>query len=116
MYALVLSVMFLSISHFAAAQDGGDARIDSLAKVYVKQETAKDEQRKNSDNLSDLKSDRKETRAKAKQAKRVAADADGAARESKMAYRKERKAQKARKQADKQTKKAADARTKSERN
>jgi hypothetical protein len=122
MYALLLPVMFLSISYHVAAQDtrtenyDDNARIDSLAKAYGQQETAKEERRKDSDNLSDLKSEKNDTKEKAKEAQRVGDEADDAARESKIAYRQEKKAQRAREQADKQSKKAAKARAKSNKN
>ncbi len=122
MCALLLPVMFLFIGPCASAQDSmprsdeDNARIDSLANVYNQQETAKADQRKNTEDLSDLKSEKKETKAKAKEAQRVEREANDAARESKIAYRQEKKAQRARKQADKQSKKAARARTKSDKN
>lgn len=122
MYALLLPVMFFPISHCVNAQDStarssdDNARIDSLVKAYEQQELAKDDQRRDSENLSDLKSEKKETQAKAKEAQRVENEANDAARESKIAYRQEKRAQRAREQADKQAKKAAKARTKSDKN
>lgn len=122
MYAVLLPVMFFSISHRVTAQDStariyaDNARIDSLAKAYDQQETAKDDQRKNSEHLSDLKSEKNEAKAKAKEAQRVEGEANDAARQSKMAYNQEKKAQRTREQADKQAKKAARARTISDKN
>ena len=122
LYALILSVVFFSSSHQVTAQDSTaagnqyNAQIDSVAKVYRQQESAKDEQRKNSENLSDLKSDKKETRAKAREAQRIENDANAAARESRVAYRQEKRAQRVREQADKQAKKASKARIKSDNN
>ena len=122
MYALLVPVMFLFIGHCARAQDSTardykeNARIDSLARTYNQQEAVKDQDRKDSDNLSDLKSEKRETKARAKEAQRVESDANDAARESKIAYRQEKKAQRARDQADKQSKKAANAKTKSDKN
>jgi hypothetical protein len=121
-YPLLLTAMSLSMGHLAAAQDSTartheeNVRIDSLAKVYNKSEADKVERRKDSEQLSDLKSDKNETKAGAKEAKRVENDANDAARESKLAYRQEKKAQKARERADKQAKKAAKAKTKSDNN
>jgi ABC-type transporter lipoprotein component MlaA len=66
--------------------------------------------------MAEAKLDKKQTRAKSKDAKRVEEEASSAARESKSAYRKEKKAQKSRKEAPKQNKKAADARAKSDKN
>ena len=63
------------------------------------------------ENLSDLKSERSDTRTKAREARRIEGEANDAARESRTAYRSEKKAQKARLQADKQSKKAAKARS-----
>ena len=122
MYVLLLSAMFLLVSLRTEAQDSTarsheeNALIDCLAEAYNQQESAKVERRKNSENLSDLKSEKKETKAKAKEAQRVENEANDAARESKIAYRQERKAQRAREQANKQAKKAANARTKSNKN
>ena len=122
MYALLLPVMFLFIGHCATAQDSmarsynEKARIDSLARAYNQQEAVKDQDKRDSNNLSDLKSKKRETKARAKEAQRVEGDANDAARESKIAYRQEKKAQRAREQADKQSKKAATARNKSDKN
>ena len=93
-----------------------NARVDSLANADAKDEMAKDVKRQNSENLSDLKSEKRVTKAKAREAQRVEAEANDAARESRMAYRKEKKAQRVREQADKQSKKAEKARTKSDKN
>lgn len=121
-YSLLLGVMLLFISHNTIGQDTkarsntDNERIDSLATAYNKQRAAEDVNRNNSKNLSDLKLEKKETKAKAREAQRVEGDANDAARESRIAYRQEKKAQKARAQADKQSKKATRARTKSDRN
>ena len=108
---MLLTGLFFTISHRTTAQDSSyeTARIDSLAKVQL-------DKREDAKNLSDLKSERKATKAKAKEAQRVVDDADDAARESKIAYRKEKQAQKSREQADKQARKAAKARRKSDKN
>lgn len=105
---LILLVL-TCVSIGAIAQDSATrkARTDSLARV---------EQRKNSDNLSDLKSEKTDTRAKAKEAQRVERNANTAARESRNAYRTEQKAQKSRKKADRQAKKAARSRVESDNN
>lgn len=121
MYGLLLSATIFLSGHSVAAQDSTamaaeyDARVDSLVSSYERQETA-DEERKNSDNLSDLKAEKRDAKAKAKEAQTVENEANDAARESKMAYRKEKKAQRAREQADRQTKKAAKARAISDQN
>lgn len=122
MFALLLPAILFSISHSVTAQDTtamtreNNTRRDSLANAYDQAETAKEEQKKNTENLSDLRAEQKETKAKAREAQRVEREANNAARESKAAYRMEMKAQKAREQANKQAKKAAKARTKSEQN
>jgi hypothetical protein len=122
MYALLLPVTFLFIGHCAIAQDSPtrsdeeNARIDSLAKAYNQQEAVKDQDRRESEDLLNLKAEKKETKAKAREAQRVESEANDAARESKIAYRQEKKAQRARAQADRQAKKAAKARIKSDKN
>ena len=122
MYALLLPVMFLFIDHCAIAQDRttrsqeDSARIDSLATAYNEEQAAEDRDKRHSENLSDLKSEKRDTKAKAREAQRVEGDANDAARQSKIAYRQEKKAQKAREKADKQSKKAEHARAKSEKN
>ena len=96
-YALLLPVIFFSISYSVFAQDltamsyDYSARVDSLANAYKQQETANEQERKDSENLSDLKSENRETKAKAKGAQRVEGVANDAARESKMRYSKEKK-------------------------
>jgi hypothetical protein len=66
--------------------------------------------------MTEAKLDRKQTRAKSKDAKRVEREASSAARESRAAVRAERKAQKSRKEATRQEKRASDARAKSDKN
>ena len=121
-YALLLPAMFFCIGYSVAAQDATEMsnyenpRGDSLANAHAKEELAKDQERANAENLSDLKSEKNETKAKAKEAQRVEDDANDAARESRVAYRTEKKAQRVRVQADKQSRKAEKARTKSDKN
>ena len=74
-------------------------------------QTTNDENR-----MADAKLDRKQTRAKSKDAQRVEREASSAARESRAAVRTERKAQKSRKEATRQAKRASDARAKSDKN
>ena len=122
MFAWLLPVTLFSFSQRVIAQDSTaisyetDARIDSLVKAYDQQEAVQDKHREDSENLSELKSQKQETRGKAKEAQRVEADANDAARESKMAYRKEKKAQRTREQADRQAEHAEGARNKSDKN
>ena len=107
MYALPVLLLSLFIGSDLMAQHPvddshhGRAQADSLAAA---------ERNKDSHTLSDLKATKKDTEAKATEARRVERDANDAARESKIAYRSERKAQVARKKADKQARKAAKAR------
>jgi Skp family chaperone for outer membrane proteins len=121
-YALLLPAICFCITYSATAQNSNgisydeNARVDSLADANAKDEVAEDLKRQNSKNLSELKSEKRESKAKAKEAQRVEDDANHAARESKIAYRKEKKAQRVREQADKQSKSAQKARTKSDKN
>lgn len=120
--ALLTPMLFFLVSHHANGQDSRAINseekvvVDSLARAYQQQEAREDAQRQNSENLSDLKADKKETRAKAREAQRVENEANDAARQSRIAYRQEKNAQRARVQADKQAKKAAKAKRKSDNN
>ena len=89
-------------------------KMDSIESVDMKAEQL---QRMNDeDRLAAAKLDRKQTKARSKDAKRVEREASKAARESRAEVRAEKKAQKSRKDATKQAKKAADAREKSNEN
>jgi len=120
--SLLLPAMFMLVSYHVQAQDAGtrsqeeNSRLDSLADAYKQKDMAEDERRQDTDVISNLKSEKRETKAKAREAQRVEEEASDAARESKSAYRKEKKAQKSREQADKQSKKAAKARAVSDQN
>ena len=87
---------------------------DSIDMANLKHEQL--EQRNADTRLSDAKTDRKQTKAKARTARRVENEANDAARESKSALRAEKKAQKSRRQANKQADKAEEAIRKSNRN
>jgi hypothetical protein len=93
------------------AQEQQEVTQDDTVAEQVKDQGVLDEER-----LSDAKSDKKATKAKAREAQRVESDANDAARESKDAYRSEKKAQKSRKKADKQAQSAEEARDKSDQN
>jgi hypothetical protein len=80
------------------------------------QQEAQVQNRNDENRMADAKLDRKETKAKAKEAQRIENEANDAARQSKNALKAERKAQKSRKQADQQSKKASSARDKSDKN
>ena len=79
-------------------------------------EQINDQETLDKERMADAKSDKKATKAKAKEAQRVESDANDAARESKNAYRAEKQAQKARRTADKKAKSAEKARDKSNQN
>jgi hypothetical protein len=105
---------------FGKAQDRDTMSRDEISRMdSIELVTSKAEQLQKSDDesrLAEAKLDRRQTRAKSKDAKRVEKDASAAARESRSALRAERKAQKSRKAATKQSKKASDARERSDRN
>lgn len=84
---------------------------DTALAQEVQREKVKDDNR-----MADAKLDRKETKAKAKNAQRIENEANTAARESRYAVRSERKAQKSRNAANKQAEKAKNARIKSDKN
>jgi hypothetical protein len=90
------------------------ARMDSLESVKMKAD--QDERINDEDRLEAAKLDRKQTKARSKDAKRVEREARNAARESKAEVRAEKKAQKSRKDAKKQAQRAEDARNKSNEN
>jgi hypothetical protein len=119
---IIITMSLAAASLFAGktfAQDNTMSQVqrdhqDSVQTAKVTEarlETTKDENR-----MADAKLDRKQTKAKAKNAQRVENEANDAARESKYAVRAERRAQKSRKQANKQAEKAAKARDKSNSN
>ena len=107
-YALLLTLIYASINVFGQDATTLDpqrnAHADSLARI----------EQTRSKNLSELKSQKVATKAKAEEAQRVERNANDAARQSNTAYRSERKAQKIRNKADKQAKKAERARVTSD--
>jgi hypothetical protein len=90
-------------------------QVDSMKTVYERDQ-AKTQREVDSDRMTEVRNERGETKAKAKEAQRVENDANEAAKESKDALRAEKKAQKLRRKADKQAETAEDAREKSDRN
>lgn len=90
-------------------------RMDSIQTAYDR-EDAQTQKAVDLEKMTDAKSDRSETKAKLKEARRVEGEANDAAKQSRNALRAERKAQKARKAADKQADRAEDARNKSNQN
>ena len=93
-----------------AQRDRKDS-VETATHQEAQVQTRNDENR-----MADAKLDRKETKAKAKEAQRIENEANDAARQSKNALKAERKAQKSRKQANQQAQKASDARDKSDKN
>ncbi len=80
------------------------------------QEEIRVQKTKDANTIADYQYDRKETKAKAREARRVENEANEAARESRYALRSEKRAQKARKEANRQADKASRARVRSDRN
>jgi hypothetical protein len=116
--ALVALVLTLPLS--LKAQDRDNMSKNEIAKMDSTQsanQRADHLQKTNDDNrMAEAKLDRKQTRAKSKDAKRAEEEASSAARESRAAVRTERRAQKSRKEATRQAKRASDARAKSDKN
>jgi len=105
-------LFFFSVESFGQSSDAraGDGlttnrRIDS--------ET---QQENDANRMANARQARRETKAKAKEARRVEREADDAERQSKNALKTEERAQKSRKRADAQSQKASDARVKSNEN
>ena len=88
-------------------------RMDSLQSVY-KRDQAQAQKVKDTEAMRDAKTERIETKAKAKETQRIDDEAQYAAKQSKKAQKTEKKAQKLRKQANKQAEKAEAARDKSD--
>jgi hypothetical protein len=120
----IYSIAFLSILFISplclCAQDRDTMSKNEIAKMDSTESSnqkADQLQETNDENrMAEAKLDRKQTRAKSKDAQRVEREASSAARESRAAVRTERKAQKSRKEATKQAKRASDARAKSDKN
>lgn len=93
-----------------AQRDRKDS-VETATHQEVQAQNRNDESR-----MADAKLDRKETKAKAKEARRIENEANDAAHQSKNALKAERKAQKSRKQANQQAQKASNARDKSNKN
>lgn len=118
---LTITLGALSIfSYEVYAQEQGSmskreiAHMDSVeaeSKKVIQAQKTKDE-----NTMADFRRDKKQTKAKAKDAQRIERDANAAARESRVALRAERRAQQSRKDANKQAEKAEKARDKSDKN
>jgi hypothetical protein len=129
MYSLMLLGLSFVMTNHAMAQSPDspspemNTRIDSMDRVHDAEDrkqksddAIKTQDKKDAENLSELKSQKADTRVKANEAQKVEREASDAAKESKNAYKSEKKAQKARNKADKQAKKAAKARSISDNN
>src|ERR1043166_1044267 len=101
-YALLLPLIYLPFGNQVMAQDVTEMN-------RVKKENADSvihQKKRDSDYLSGLKTNRTETRRKAKEAQSIERDANTSAKESRIAYKSEKRAQKNRIKADKQANKA----------
>jgi hypothetical protein len=112
------SIVFLPLTIKAQDRDTMSkaeiAKMDSVEAATLKA----DQLQKSNDEtrLMEAKLDRKQAKAKSKDAKRVEQDATDAARASKAEVRTEKKAQKSRRLATRQAKRASEARAKSDKN
>ena len=108
------------LSHKLYAQQQVEPGKDKVAHMDSVQTAAHEEtqaqKKKDANTIAEYQFDRKETKAKAKEAQRVENEANTAARESRYALRSEKRAQKARKDADTQADKASRTRVKSDKN
>jgi hypothetical protein len=110
---IILTVTVASLSLLTSTVYAQEANVskaerirkDSLTQVQIAQDESI---------IADHEDAKRETKAKAKEARRIEREANNAARESSNALKAERKAQKTRKQADRQAAKAAKAREKSD--
>jgi hypothetical protein len=120
--AIIITVLLAGTSLFASpvfAQESGLSQQQRNQRDSAEVATQKEIQvqnNKDENRMASAKLDRKQAKAKAKNAQRVEKDANDAARQSKYEVRAERRAQKSRKQANKQAEKAAKARDKSNSN
>lgn len=119
-YSIGAIALLLTLPFVGQTQDRDTMSKSEIAKMDSTESSnqkADQLQTRNDENrMADAKLDRKQTRAKSKDAQRVEREASSAARESRAAVRTERKAQKARKEATRQAKRASDARAKSDKN
>jgi hypothetical protein len=123
-YKAIIITLGMSAAIFYA----GEVRAQDDSEISKSHQQAKDSLQRISANEARLqktndetrmtaaKHDKKQTKAKAKNARRIENDANTAARESRSAMRAERRAQKSRRQANDQAEKASKARNKSDRN
>ncbi|MDQ2657312.1 MAG: hypothetical protein M3Y60_07810 [Bacteroidota bacterium] len=120
---IVLTIALGALSLFSCevyaqqrSESGNENAMQIDSAEMATDEAARTQKIKDANTIADYKDDRKDTKAKAREARRVEKEANTAARESRYALRSEKRAQKARKDADKQAERASRARVKSDRN
>lgn len=111
-----LSMVTFEINAQQQMESGRNRVVHVDSAEAAAQEEIRTQKTKDANTIADYQYDRKETKAKAKEARRVENEANTAARESRNALRSEKRAQKARKDADRQADKASRARVRSDRN
>lgn len=114
-FVLALFTIQVSAQEQSQVSNTEENQVDSMKTVYERDQ-AKTQREVDSDRMTEVRNERGETKAKAKEAQRIENEANEAAKESKDALRAEKKAQKLRRKADKQAETAEDAREKSDRN
>jgi hypothetical protein len=117
--AVVISAATL-ISNKVSAQEESEkmtrAEFRKMDSLKLADEQLQVNKSKDARSMSDLRSEKRNAKAKAKEADQVKRNADDAVKQSSDAYKSERKAQKSRRKADTQAKKAQKSREKSDRN
>ena len=114
----LVTVILISLESFgqtpAELKESEQVSTDSIRKAdrnLMQRQESKDKYM-----MDNAKDERKETKSKAKQIKRIERDASNASDETKKALKDEKKAQRSRKKANQQAKRASEARDKSDRN
>ena len=119
-FSILIIGSLTTLPIFAGAQDRDNMSRSEISKMdSVESASAREDQlQKTNDEsrMAEAKLDRKQTKAKSKDAKRVEKEASDAAKQSRMEVRAEKRAQKSRKEASRQSKRASEAREKSEKN
>jgi hypothetical protein len=110
------TIIFLAINAHAQEQVSASEQHHQDSIQMASAKDAQVEKTRDDNRMADAKLDRKQTKAKAKNAQRIENDATDAALQSKYAVKSERRAQKSRARANKQAEKALKARTKSDKN
>lgn len=127
-YKIIILTFSICVSSLITIETYGQHRIDISSDERNDERNHKDsleiisknemraQKTKDDNRMADAKIDRRETKAKAIDARRIERDARAAAKESRLAVKSERKAQHSRRQAINQAKKASRARDKSDNN